>query len=72
MNAGAAEIAGRLGAGRVVEPAGALPQPALRLDASGPVRDHEVEVAVERLCLDSTSHRDLHERGGGNPERMAG
>ena len=26
-----------------------------RLDASGPVRPYELEVAVERLCLDSTS-----------------
>jgi L-erythro-3,5-diaminohexanoate dehydrogenase len=67
----AAEISGRLGAGRVAEPFGALPQPALRLDSSGPVREYEVELAVERLCLDSTSHRDLRERGGRDPQRMA-
>jgi hypothetical protein len=47
-----AEISGRLGAGRVAEPPGALPQPAQRLDNSPPVREYEVEVAVERLCLD--------------------
>ncbi len=65
-----AEISGRLGAGRVVEPPGALPQPAQRLDSSAPVREYEVEIGVERLCLDSTSHRDLRERGGGDPKRM--
>jgi L-erythro-3,5-diaminohexanoate dehydrogenase len=70
MGAQAAEISGRLGAGRVVEPLGALPQPARRLDNTPPVREYEVEVAVERLCLDSTSHRDLRERAGGDPDRM--
>ena len=35
--------------------------------APGPVRDYEVEVAVERLCLDSTSHRNLRERADGDP-----
>jgi len=67
----AEERAARLGAGRVLAPAGSLPQAAERLDASGPVRSHEVEVAVERLCLDSTSHRDIRERAQGNPEAMA-
>ncbi len=71
MSVATAEIAGRLGAGRVLEPPGALPQPAQRLDSSAPVRDFEVEINVERLCLDSTSHRDLRERAGGDPERMA-
>src|SRR5918998_2732334 len=61
----------QLGADRVVAPVGALPQPAERLDASGPVRPYEFEVAVERLCLDSTSFRNIRERSGGDPERMA-
>src|SRR5918992_4890250 len=61
----------QLGADRVVAPSGALPQPAERLDASGPVRPYEFEVAVERLCLDSTSHRNIRERSDGDPERMA-
>jgi L-erythro-3,5-diaminohexanoate dehydrogenase len=71
MSASTAEISGRLGAGRVAEPRGALPQPAQRLDSSAPVREYEVEVAVERLCLDSTSHRDLRARAEGDPARMA-
>jgi L-erythro-3,5-diaminohexanoate dehydrogenase len=70
MNVLAAEISGRLGAGRVAEPPGVLPQPAERLDCTGPVREYEVEVAVERLCLDSTSHRNLRERADGDPARI--
>jgi L-erythro-3,5-diaminohexanoate dehydrogenase len=61
----------QLGADRVLAPAGVLPQPAERLDASGPVRDYEFEVAVERLCLDSTSFRNIRERSQGDPDRMA-
>ena len=63
-------ISRTLGADRVVHPPGVLPQPAERLDASGPVRAGEVEVAVERLCLDSTSHRNIRERSDGDPDRM--
>ena len=61
----------QLGADRVVAPAGALPQPAERLDSSGPVRPYEFEVAVERLCLDSTSFRNIRERSDADPRRMA-
>jgi L-erythro-3,5-diaminohexanoate dehydrogenase len=64
------DIRRRLGADRVVHPAGALPQPAQRLDPSGPVRPGEVEVAVERLSLDSTSHRNLRERADSDADRM--
>jgi L-erythro-3,5-diaminohexanoate dehydrogenase len=66
-----ADIAPQLGADRVLDPPGALPQPAARLDPSPPVRAHEFEVAVTRLDLDSTSFREIHERAGGDPERMA-
>jgi L-erythro-3,5-diaminohexanoate dehydrogenase len=64
------EIGQKLGAGRVLEPPGSLPQPARRLNAAGPVRPHEFEVAVERLYLDSTSHREIRERTGGHPGLM--
>src|SRR5262245_24229452 len=65
------DLGEELGASRVLEPSGALPQPALALDPAGPVRDGEVEVAVERLCLDATSFRDLRARADGDPGRIA-
>ncbi len=65
------DIRAQLGADRVLEPRGALPQPAARLDAAGPVRPHEVEVAVETLCLDSTSHRQIRAAADGDPRSMA-
>lgn len=65
------DIRAELGADRVLEPQGALPQPAARLDPQGPVRGHEIEVAVESLCLDSTSHRQIREAAGGDPAAMA-
>lgn len=71
MNLTADDTREQLGADRVLEPAGALPQPAARLDPAGPVRGHEIEVAVELLCLDSTSFRNIRERAGADPKRMA-
>ncbi len=65
------EIKQRVGADRVLEPPGVLPQPAERLDPSGPMRPFEFEVAVERLYLDSTSYRQIRERCGGAPDAMA-
>jgi L-erythro-3,5-diaminohexanoate dehydrogenase len=65
------DIRQQLGADRVISPAGTLPQPAERLEAGGPVRPYEFEVAVERLCLDSTSFRNIRERSSGDPGRMA-
>ena len=68
----ASDIKEQLGADRVLDPGGGLPQTAERLDPSGPVRPYEVEVDVERLCLDSTSHREISQRAHGDPARMAG
>src|SRR4051812_42927610 len=67
----AVDIGLKLGADRVLDPPGALPQVAERLDPSGPVRPYELELAVERLCLDSTSHRSIRERAGGDADLMA-
>ncbi len=61
----------QLGTARVIDPPHALPQPAARLDADRPLLSSEFEIAVERLCLDSTSHRNIHESCGGDPELMA-
>jgi L-erythro-3,5-diaminohexanoate dehydrogenase len=64
------DIRQQLGADRVLDPPGALPQPAERLDPSGPVRPLEFEVSVERLMVDSTSFRQIRERAGGDAGRM--
>jgi L-erythro-3,5-diaminohexanoate dehydrogenase len=61
----------QLGADRVLAPANALPQGAERLDPRGPVRPYEVELAIERICIDSTAHRNLLERAGGDPNALA-
>ncbi|MFN8152292.1 MAG: hypothetical protein U0R24_14365 [Solirubrobacterales bacterium] len=61
----------RLGAHRVLAPAGALPQPAERLDPSPPLGDLEFEVDVERLCLDSTSFREIRANASADPAAMA-
>ena len=64
------DIGEDLGAGRVIAPPRALPQPAERLDAAPPVRPREFELGVERLCLDSTSFRNIRERAGADPVAM--
>jgi L-erythro-3,5-diaminohexanoate dehydrogenase len=65
------DIREQLGADRVLDRIGALPQTAARLDPAGPVRPYEFEGAVEWLCLDSTSHRNIRERTGADAGLMA-
>jgi L-erythro-3,5-diaminohexanoate dehydrogenase len=64
------DIGQQLGADRVLDAPGLLPQLAGRLDPSPPVRPFEFELAVERLCLDSTSFRNLRERAQGDADLM--
>jgi L-erythro-3,5-diaminohexanoate dehydrogenase len=45
----------RLGVHRSIDPPGALPQAARRLDPSLPIRSDEILIAVERLNVDSAS-----------------
>jgi L-erythro-3,5-diaminohexanoate dehydrogenase len=61
-----------LGCHRVVEPRGALPQAAERLDAD-PARRHpdEIHIDVETLNVDSASFRQIEEEQRGDPERIA-
>jgi L-erythro-3,5-diaminohexanoate dehydrogenase len=59
-----------LGTKRVLEPPGALPQAALQLDISLPLQPYEIEVAVDTLCLDSTSFRQLVESNGCDPGKI--
>jgi len=54
-----------LGLHRVIEPAGALPQAAWRLDPSPALWPDEVRVRVDRLNLDAASFRQLSEAAAG-------
>jgi L-erythro-3,5-diaminohexanoate dehydrogenase len=73
--ASAPSAAGRVpespvGAHRVLEPAGVLPQAATRLDTSATLWPGEVRVRVDRLNLDAASARQLREAADGDPERV--
>jgi L-erythro-3,5-diaminohexanoate dehydrogenase len=64
--------AGQLfGLDRVLEPAGAFPQPAWRLDADPHAGPGEVVVDVERLNLDSASFHQLSQQAGGDADAVA-
>lgn len=60
-----------LGLERVLEPPGALPQAAQRLDMTLPMQPYEIELDVEMLALDSTSFRQLVECSERNPAAVA-
>src|SRR3954470_12593915 len=59
-----------LGMHRVLEPAGVLPQAALRLDPDPRLGPDEVLIAVQRLNLDAASFRQLAEQHDGDGERV--
>jgi L-erythro-3,5-diaminohexanoate dehydrogenase len=60
-----------LGTHRVLAPAGALPQPADRLDADpAKVYETEILVDVETLNIDAASFRQMEEATGGDPEAV--
>jgi L-erythro-3,5-diaminohexanoate dehydrogenase len=51
---------------RVLEPAGVLPQAALRLDTRRELWPDEVRIRVERLNLDAASFRQLERKHAGD------
>jgi NADPH:quinone reductase-like Zn-dependent oxidoreductase len=59
-----------LGAHRVLEPPGVLPQAAARLDADPATGPDEVRIAVQRLNLDAASFRQLVESCGGDGDAV--
>ena len=63
----------RLGLHRVLEPVGALPQAAQRLDASAPAYANEIVLDVETLNVDSASfHQIISDPAvGRSPEAIA-
>src|SRR5215471_5881595 len=56
-----------LGLHRVIEPAGALPQAAWRLDPSPELWPDEARIRVDRLNLDAASFRQLIEAAAERP-----
>jgi L-erythro-3,5-diaminohexanoate dehydrogenase len=68
---GTDDLVGRFGLARVLEPPGAFPQAAWRLDATPVVRPDELLVRVERLKVDAASFRQLSTAAGGDAERIA-
>jgi L-erythro-3,5-diaminohexanoate dehydrogenase len=65
-----ARTASPVGLHRVIEPAGALPQAACRLDPSPDLWPDETRVRVDRLNLDAASFRQLTEAHGGDAGKM--
>jgi L-erythro-3,5-diaminohexanoate dehydrogenase len=59
-----------LGLHRVIEPAGALPQAAWRLDPSPELWPDETRVRVDRLNLDAASFRQLTDAAGGDTGKL--
>ena len=55
---------------RVLEPQGALPQAAERLDTRREIWPDEVRIRVERLNLDAASFRQLKQKYGGNGDAV--
>lgn len=62
--------AARLGIHRSLEPPGALPHIARRLNAALAINEHEAELAVEMLNIDATSFGDIRRRSDSDPEAM--
>lgn len=63
-------VASPVGLHRVLEPPGALPQAATRLDDSPEIGDDEVRLRVERLNLDAASFRQLATKHGGDGDAV--
>ena len=59
-----------LGVERAIEPPGALPHIASRLDAGASANAYEAELDVEVLCVDATSYRVIRDRCDGDRARM--
>ena len=63
-------VSSPVGLHRVLEPAGALPQAARRLDARPELWPDEVRLRVERLNLDAASFRQLVTKHGGDGDAV--
>lgn len=61
----------RFGRHRVISPAGALPQAALKLDNTLPIYENEILIDVKTLNIDSASFRQMKEASKGNLSGIA-
>jgi L-erythro-3,5-diaminohexanoate dehydrogenase len=60
----------RYGLHRVIEPAGALPQPAQKVDNTMEIYDNEILIDVMTLNIDSASFTQLKKEAGGDKEKI--
>jgi len=58
------------GTHRVIEPVGALPQPAKKIDNTMEIYDNEILVDVKTLNIDSASFTQIKEQAGGDIEKI--
>ncbi|MCR4426245.1 MAG: L-erythro-3,5-diaminohexanoate dehydrogenase [Firmicutes bacterium] len=61
----------RYGTHRVIDPPGALPQAAWRIDNTMSVWDNEILIDVQTLNIDAASFTQIKHESGGDPERIA-
>jgi len=61
----------RFGRHRVIEPKGALPQAATRVDNSLPIYENEILINVQTLNIDSASFRQMKEASAGSSDGIA-
>jgi L-erythro-3,5-diaminohexanoate dehydrogenase len=62
----------RYGLHRVIEPTGAMPQPAWRIDNTPVCYSNEILIDVETLNIDSASFVQMRNQADGDEERLAG
>lgn len=58
------------GTHRVIEPAGVLPQPALKIDNTMEIYDNEILINVQTLNVDSASFTQIADQAGGDVEKI--
>jgi L-erythro-3,5-diaminohexanoate dehydrogenase len=58
------------GTHRVIEPVGALPQPARKIDNTMEIFDNEILIDVQTLNIDSASFTQIKEQAGGEIEKI--
>lgn len=60
----------KFGTHRVIEPQGALPQPALRIDNDMDIYDNEILIDVQTLNVDSASFTQIKDQAEGDIEKI--